>query len=71
MLEFSFNECYPRFKSCMQEFGEFVFPTGNMTVIKENKKDKAMIFNEKEQQINLKRCKRLNFYGRNEQKKDF
>ena len=64
MGEFSFNECYPRFKSCMQEFGDFVFPSGKMIVIKEKQIIDNTTYTEEEQEINLKRCKRLAFYGK-------
>ena len=64
MLDFSFNECYPRFKRCMQEFGDFEFPQGEISVIEESKVLQIFTYSEEEQQINLKRCRRLNFYGK-------
>ena len=48
----------------MQEFGDFVFPSGEMIVIKEKQIIDNTTYTEEEQKINLKRCKRLAFYGK-------
>ena len=48
----------------MQEFGDFVFPSGKMIVIKEKQIIDNTTYTEEEQEINLKRCKRLAFYGK-------
>lgn len=47
----------------MQEFGDFVFPSGEMIVVKEDEVVDNRTFTGDEQQINLKRCKRMIFYG--------
>jgi hypothetical protein len=47
----------------MKENTDFVFPE-KMDVIEKNEEIISDHFTEKEQNVNLKRCKRLNFYGK-------
>ena len=47
----------------MQDNMDFVFPA-KMEVIEKKVEITTDVFTEKEQEINLKRCKRLNFYGK-------
>jgi len=57
------NGCYSSFSICMKENTDFVFPE-KMDVIEKNEEIISDHFTEKEQNVNLKRCKRLNFYGK-------
>jgi hypothetical protein len=57
------NGCYSSFSICMKENTDFVFPE-KMDVIEKNEQIISDHFTEKEQNVNLKRCKRLNFYGK-------
>jgi hypothetical protein len=63
LLEFPYNECYSAFSICMQDNTEFVFPA-KMEVIEKTEQISSDVFTENEQNVNLKRCKRLNFYGK-------
>ena len=63
LLEYPYNECYSAFSICMQDNMDFVFPA-KMEVIEKKVEITTDVFTEKEQEINLKRCKRLNFYGK-------
>jgi hypothetical protein len=63
LLEFPYNECYSAFSTCMQDNTDFVFPA-KMEVIEKTEQISSDVFTENEQNVNLKRCKRLNFYGK-------
>ena len=47
----------------MQQNEDFVFPA-KMEVIEKKEEISTEIYTENEQKINLKKCKRLNFYGK-------
>ncbi|CAG5079896.1 Oidioi.mRNA.OKI2018_I69.PAR.g9411.t1.cds [Oikopleura dioica] len=48
----------------MREKKDFVFPSSNVTILEKKTKPKEEIFTQEEQEVNLKRCERLNFYDR-------
>jgi DNA-binding Xre family transcriptional regulator len=50
----------------MQDNTDFVFPA-KMEVIEKTEQISSDVFTENEQNVNLKRCKRLNFYGKKNQ----
>lgn len=63
LLEFPYNECYSAFSTCMRENTDFIFPE-KMAIIQNEIQIASDHFTDEEQNVNLKRCKKFNFYGR-------
>ena len=64
LMNFPYEDCYRSFSTCMREEKEFVFPSSNVTILERKPKLKEETFTSEEQEVNLKRCERLNFFGR-------
>ena len=66
LFNFPYEDCYRSFSTCMREEKDFVFPSSNVTILERKTKPKEETFTKEEQEVNLKRCERLNFYGKND-----
>ncbi|CAG5110971.1 Oidioi.mRNA.OKI2018_I69.chr2.g5317.t1.cds [Oikopleura dioica] len=61
LLNFPYGTCYESFSTCMRDTGEFVYPTKVVLPEARERADDDFYTND-EQDVNLKRCKRYNYY---------
>ena len=64
LQDFPYEDCYRSFSTCMREEKDFVYPSSNVTILERKTKPIEETFTKEEQEVNLKRCERLNLYGK-------